>query len=94
MNKPQKIDAAIAMLRDMKKDLNRLAKLSSVDYQDLTPKQCQKVSTEANWIGMENIKHKHELHELRFAERRETYESFELTDGWHHFKYQPREPEN
>lgn len=46
---------------------------------------------------MENIKRKHELHalavELGFAERRETYEPIELTDGWHRFKYQPREPE-
>ncbi|EMR0736681.1 regulator [Citrobacter braakii] len=97
MDKLQKIDAAVALLRDMKKDLNRLAKLSSVDYRDLTSKQCQKVSTEANWIGMENFKRKHELHalavELGFAERREHYDPIELTDGWHRFKYQPREPE-
>lgn len=97
MNNPQKIDAAIALLRDMKRDLNRLAKLSAMDYRNMSPKQCQRRDTDASWIGMENIKRKHELHalavELGFAERREHYESIELTDGWHRFKYQPREPE-
>ncbi|WP_409311425.1 regulator [Pectobacterium sp. B1J-3] len=91
-----KIDSMISVLRNMKADLNRLSKLSAMDFRDMTPKQCQKRAADADWIGMENIKRRHELHalavELNFAERRESYHEIELTDGWHRFNYKPREP--
>ncbi|HDT2074327.1 TPA: regulator [Enterobacter roggenkampii] len=91
-----RIDAMIQILRNMKSDVKRLGKLSALNYQDMTPKQCQKRDADANWIGMEQIKRRHELHalavELGFAERRTSYEPIELTDGWHRFKHQPREP--
>ncbi|MDN2486401.1 regulator [Kosakonia sacchari] len=92
-----RIDAMIALLRNMKQDMNRQAKLSAVNCLELTPKQAQKRNADADWIAMEQIKRGHELHalavELGFAARRESYDPIELNDGWHRFKYQPRKPE-
>lgn len=92
-----RIDSMIQLLRTLKADIKRLKKLSSMDYRDMTPKQCQKRNADADWIGIENIRRKHELHalsvELGFAERRENYKPIELTDGWHRFSYTPRTPE-
>lgn len=92
----KRIDRMIDMLRSMKTDLKRLNKLSAMDYRDMTPKQCQKRNADADWIGMENIKRKHSLHalavEIGFAERRDSYEPIELTDGWHKYKFTPPEP--
>lgn len=91
-----RIDLMIQSLRDLKADLKRLKKLSAMDYRDMTPKQCQKRNADADWIGMANIKRKHELHalsvELGFAERRQSYNPIELTDGWHRYTYSPRNP--
>lgn len=91
-----KIDQMIKHLREMKSDFNRMQKLSDKDYRDLTPKQAQKVSADKDWIGMDLIKRRHELHalavELGFAERRDNYNAIELRDNWHVFKYKPREP--
>ena len=92
----QRIDSMIALLRSMKTDNKRLSKLSGVDLREVSPKQAQKRGADADWIAMENIKRRHELHavsvELGFAERRIAYEAIELTDGWHRFKYTPRTP--
>lgn len=92
----QKIDSMIQLLRDMKKDKQRLSKLNAVRMSDLTPRQAGKRNADADWIGMANIKRKHELHalavELDFAERRPSYDKIELTNGWHRYPYKPREP--
>jgi hypothetical protein len=96
MSEIQKIDSMIQMLKDMKKDKQRLQKLSSINAMELTPKQANKRNADSDWIGMANIKRKHELHalavELDFAERRKSYEKIEITDGWHRYNYKPREP--
>lgn len=96
MDDEKRIDAMIALLRNMKADGKKLAKLSNFDCRELTPKQAQKRNADADWIAMENIKRRHELHafavELGFAERRSSYASIELTDSWHRFKYTPRQP--
>lgn len=93
----QRIDSMINVLRNMKQDIKRQQKLSEINSLDLTPKQAQKRNADADWIAMEQIKRRHELHalsvELGFAERRESYASFELTDGWHRFNHKPREPQ-
>ncbi|MDR5609287.1 MULTISPECIES: regulator [unclassified Arsenophonus] len=98
MNDIIRIDAMIKMLREMKSDLNRLKKLNSPTHKDMTPRQMQKRNADADWICLENIKRRHELHalavELNIAERRNNYESIILTDGWHKFNHQPREPFN
>ena len=96
-DKINRIDAMIRVLRNAKKDIKRQQKLSAINCLELTPRQAQKRNTDAEWIAMEQIKRNHELHalsvELGFAERRACYEAFELTDGWHLYKYKPREPE-
>lgn len=90
------IDQMLSILRSMKADEKRRQKLSSVNCMELTPKQAQKRNADADWIAMEQIKRGHELHalavELGFAERRQSYDSIELTDSWHRFRYKPREP--
>lgn len=92
----QRIDSMLRILREMKADMKRSSKISAIDYRDSTPRQCQKRKADANWIGMAQIKRRHELHalavELGFAERREHYSTFELTDGWHRYNHTPREP--
>lgn len=92
----KRIDSMLQLLRSMKTDIKRQKKLSAIDCRELTQKQAQKRNADADWIGMEQIKRRHELHalsvELGFAERRDNYGAIELTDGWHRFKYQPREP--
>lgn len=96
MDDEKRIDAMIALLRSMKTDSKRLSKLSAVSLMDLTPKKAQQRNADADWIAMENIKRRHELHalsvELGFAERRSSYATIELTDSWHRFKYTPRTP--
>ncbi|AXH43566.1 transcription antiterminator protein N [Erwinia phage vB_EhrS_59] len=92
----KRIDQMQAILRNMKNDIKRSQKLSAVDCRDMSPKQSQKRNADADWIAMEQIKRRSELHalsvELGFADRRSNYEAVELTDGWHRFKHQPREP--
>lgn len=92
----KRIDAAIRLLKSMRQDINRLVKISAVNCLELTPKQAKKRNADADWIAMDQIKRRHELHalsvELGFAERRDNYSEIELTDGWHRFRYQPREP--
>lgn len=92
----QRLERMQGILKSMKADLKRLSKLSAMSYHDMTPKQCQKRAEDADWIGMENIKRKHELHalavEMGFAEMRDNYDAIELTDGWHRFKHTPRRP--
>lgn len=93
----KRIDSMINALRNMKQDIKRQQKLSEINSLDLSPKQAQKRNADADWIAMEQIKRRHELHalsvELGFAERRESYAPFELTDGWHRFDHKPREPQ-
>lgn len=92
----KRIDQMLTILRNMKADMKRQEKLSAVNSMELTPKQANKRNADADWIAMEQIKRRHELHalsvELGFAERRDSYQAIELTDGWHRFNYQPREP--
>ena len=96
MNDIERIDSMIAILREMKKDKQRMQKLSAVSYTDLTPKQAQKRRYDADWIGMEQIKRQHKLHalavELDIADRRPHYDQIELTDGWHRYNFKPPEP--
>lgn len=96
-NNLDKIEKMQAILRNMKSDIKRQNRLSSINNMELTPKQAQKRNAEAAWIAMEQIKRSHELHalsvELGFAERRDDYSAIELTDGWHRFTYKPREPD-
>ncbi|MCP9269704.1 regulator [Xenorhabdus sp. XENO-1] len=92
----KKIDVMISLLRARKTDIKRLQKISGISFLNSTPKQVQKRNADADWIAMENIRRLHELHalavELRFADYRDNYNEIELTDGWHRFKYKPREP--
>ena len=92
----EKIDKMMVILREMKRDYKRLDKLSDKDLTEMTPRQAEKRNVDASWIGMENIKRRHELHalavELGFAERRDSYDDVDLTDGWHHYKFKPPEP--
>ena len=92
----KRIDQMLTILRNMKTDMKRQEKLSAVNSMELTPKQANKRKADADWIAMAQIKRRHELHalsvELGFAERRDSYQAIELTDGWHRFNYQPREP--
>lgn len=92
-----KIDKMIKHLRDMKADTKRQQKLSEKDFNDMTPRQCERRNADADWLGMAQIKRKHELHalavELGFAERRDSYEQIELRTSWHRFNYKPREPD-
>ena len=92
-----KIEKMQVILRDMKSDIKRQDRLSSINRIELTPKKAQKRNAEAAWIAMEQIKRSHELHalsvELGFAERMDDYSAIELTDGWHRFTYKPREPD-
>lgn len=92
----KRIEEMQRLLRNMKSDLKRQQKLSDMDFRDMTPKQCEKRSADADWLGMAQIKRKHELHalavELGFAERRNTYDAVELRTSWHRFNYKPREP--
>ncbi|MNR06494.1 hypothetical protein D3C85_1225670 [compost metagenome] len=96
MDTIKRIDSMIAILRDMKSDRKKIDKLSSCSLLDLTPKQANKRNADADWIGMAQIKRSHELHalavELGFAARRSSYDAIELTDGWHRYKHQPRQP--
>lgn len=96
MSTEKQIDAMIALLRSRKTNNKRMAKISSFSLMDLTPKQANKRNADADWIGMHNIKIDHELHalavELGFAERKSSYDEIELTDGWHRYRYKPREP--
>lgn len=96
-NSLDKIEKMQAILLNMKSDIKRQNRLSSINNMELTPKQAQKRNAEAAWIAMEQIKRSHELHalsvELGFAERRGDYGAIELTDGWHRFTYKPREPD-
>ncbi|MDX4949377.1 regulator [Proteus mirabilis] len=98
MNDIERIDHMISILRDMKKDITRQQKLSAVNSLELTPTQAQKRNTDLNWIGMEQIKRRHNLHsyavELGIADHKgsDGYEKIELTDGWHRFNFQPRKP--
>ena len=91
-----KIEKMQVILRNMKSDIKRQDRLNSINRMELTTKQAQKRNAEASWIAMEQIKRRHELHalsvDLGFAERRDDYSAIELTDGWHHFTYKPREP--
>ncbi|EPA3167208.1 regulator [Yersinia enterocolitica] len=94
----ERIDSMLNLLKSMKSDLKKLKKFSSMDYRNMTPKQCQKRNADADWIAMENIRRKHELHalsvELGFADHRgsDGYPEIELTNGWQRYKYQPRIP--
>lgn len=93
----KRIDRMQTILRNMKADIKRQEKLSAINSMELTPKQASKRNADADWIAMEQIKRRHELHalsvELGFAERRESYQPIELTDSWHRFTHKPREPE-
>ncbi|MEX5731267.1 regulator [Providencia hangzhouensis] len=98
MNDIERIDHMISILRDMKKDIARQQKLSAVNSLELTSKQAQKRNTDLNWIGMEQIKRRHNLHsyavEIGIADHKgsDGYGKIELTDGWHRFNFQPRKP--
>lgn len=90
------IDEMIRILRDMKKDSQKIDKFVGVSLLTLTPKQAQKRNADAAYIGIAQIKRTHELHalavEIGFGERRPHYNEIMLTDGWGKFKYKPREP--
>jgi len=96
MDDIQRIDQMMALLRAMKANKKKLAKLSEVDSTKLTPKAASKRNADADWIGMDSIRQQHQLHalavELGFADRRESYEAIELRDGWHRYHFQPPEP--
>jgi hypothetical protein len=96
VNTEKQIDEMIAHLRTLKQNCKKMSKLSSVGMMDMTPKQANKRNADADWLGMDRIKLTHELHalsvELGFAARRQDYGEIELTDGWHRFRYKPREP--
>lgn len=68
----KRIDSMINALRNMKQDIKRQQKLSEINSLDLSPKQAQKRNADADWIAMEQIKRRHELHalsvELGFAD--------------------------
>ena len=92
----KRIDEMIRILREMKSDCKKQQKLSDMDFRDMTPRQCEKRNADADWLGMAQIKRSHELHalavEMGFADRRSSYDAFELRTSWHRFNYKPREP--
>ncbi|MEO1892468.1 MAG: hypothetical protein ABGX84_06625 [Alcanivorax sp.] len=91
-----RIDQMMALLRAMKSNKKKLAKLSDIDCTTLTPKAANKRSADADWLGMDIIRQQHQLHalavELGFADRRDRYDQIELRDGWHRYHFQPPEP--
>lgn len=92
----ERIDQMMALLRAMKSNKKKLAKLSDIDCTTLTPKAANKRSADADWLGMDIIRQQHQLHalavELGFADRRDRYDQIELRDGWHRYHFQPPEP--
>lgn len=98
MKKTIKIDEMIYLLKAMKKDIEKQLKISlcTSSFNDLSQKKWQKINVDLNWIAIEQIKRRHELHalavEIGFSERRDSYDEIELTDGWHRFTYKPRKP--
>jgi hypothetical protein len=91
-----KIDRLIVELRELKKGIAKMKKLSTIKYTDCTPKRVSNISAEKDWIGMDRIKRMHECHalavEIGFADRRESYAPIDLSDGWHRYTHTPREP--
>lgn len=96
MNKIEKIDSMLNILKSMKGDIKKLQKLSDKNFSEMTPRQISNRNAEAGFIGMNQIKREHELHalavEIGFSPPRENYDEIHLTDGWQHYKYKPREP--
>ena len=96
MNSIEKIDNMISILKSIKSDIKKLEKLSAKDFSQMTDRQISNRNADADWICMDLIKRRHELHalavELDFAERRDNYNAIELRDNWHVFNYKPREP--
>lgn len=94
----ERIDHMITILRSMKNDIKRQNKLKEVRSSELTSKQAQKKSIDLDWICIEQIKRRHNLHayavELGFADHKGNngYNEIELTDGGHKFNFKPREP--
>lgn len=96
MKEIERIDQMILQLRELKKNAVKMKKLSNKNYMDMTRKAISNCNADKDWIGMDNIRRKHELHalsvEIGVAERRENYEEVVLTDGWHKYPHKPREP--
>mgnify|MGYP003123679420 CR=1 FL=1 len=96
MHDIDRIDQMMALLRAMKSNKKKMAKLSDIDCTTLTPKAANKRSADADWLGMDVIRQQHQLHalaaELGFAEVRDSYDPIELRDGWHRYHYQPPVP--
>lgn len=96
--KIERIDKAIKLLRDLKKNSKRMRALSQKDLMQMTPKQAQNRNADSTWLAMDNTKIEHELHalavELGFAERRVSYEAITFDTGWQKYNYTPREPFN
>jgi hypothetical protein len=96
MNDSERIDEMVRLLKNLKKNCQQLNKLSSVEMTDCTQRRWEKNRADVDWLGMDNIKLKHELHalcvELFIADRRESYEEIYLGNGWQNYKYKPREP--
>lgn len=84
------IDAMIVALRELKKNLTRMDKLRFKECH--TPRQFGKREADMNWLAMDNVKLKHQIHayavDLQCAEMRENYNDIELNpDGWHCYKF-------
>ena len=78
----------------------RQAKASEKSFFDMTPKQAQKASADASWLGMEIDKAEREAHAaavdcgLADARAPSFYEPVDYRpSGFHHYRHKPTKPE-
>lgn len=77
----------------------RQAKAAGKEWSDMSPKQAQKASADASWLGMDIDKAEREAHaaavDCGLADPRSP-DSYATVDyhpsGFHHYQYTPRKP--
>ena len=99
-------DARVSDLTRLKKHVQNLIemrkrqiKASAKEFSDMTPKQAQKASADASWLGMEIDKAEREAHaaavDLRIADPRPA-SSYDYVDyrpsHFHHYRHRPSKP--
>jgi hypothetical protein len=86
-------------IRDLIEMRKRQIKGSAKDYSSMTPKQAQKASADASWLGMEIDKAEREAHacavDLGLADPRPA-SSYDYVDyrpsSFHHYRHRPTKP--
>ncbi len=98
MGNAEKIKAIKKQSAEIIKSYKKMAKLSAVDFQDVTQKRWENVQADMSWLGMEISKQEHELHclcvEAFICERSEwRYGEKEFQPSpFHRYKIKMREP--